>query len=118
MDRVLCPNTSTCTFLGFETDRPQLFKDTFNKNTNYCPMKYVSIVLVVLSGILLGSTEKERPREEIKTIKVAIFLYNGVELLDFSGPAEVFAATAFRDEQGKYRRPFEVYTVQKAPNPY
>lgn len=33
--------------------------------------------------------------------KVAIFLYDGVELLDFSGPGEVFAAT----------NGFEVYTV-------
>ncbi|MEK6155061.1 DJ-1/PfpI family protein [Flavobacteriaceae bacterium 3-367] len=80
-------------------------------------MKYVSIVLVVLSGILLGATERERPREEIKTVNVAIFLYNGVELLDFSGPAEVFAATAFRDEQGQYRRPFKVYTVAKNTEP-
>lgn len=37
---------------------------------------------------------------------VAIFIYQGVEVLDFSGPAEVFAATSLNGA-----RPFNVYTV-------
>src|ERR1041384_5603925 len=36
--------------------------------------------------------------------KVAIFIHEGVELLDFSGPGEVFAST-------DHRQAFEVYTV-------
>lgn len=43
--------------------------------------------------------------------KVAIFIYDGVEILDFSGPAEVFASA--RNEKGGFR----VFTVamSKAP---
>ena len=48
---------------------------------------------------------------ESKIMNVAIFLYDGVEILDFSGPGEVFAASHF-DGGG-----FRVYTVAatKAP---
>jgi len=42
--------------------------------------------------------------------KVAIFIHDGVELLDFSGPGEVFASTA-------HRQAFEVYTVAASPDP-
>jgi transcriptional regulator GlxA family with amidase domain len=40
--------------------------------------------------------------------KVAIFIHEGVELLDFSGPGEVFAST-------DHRQAFEVYTVAASP---
>ncbi len=42
---------------------------------------------------------------------VAIFLYDGVEILDFSGPGEVFAAA--RPEHGAYN----VYTVAVSTDP-
>lgn len=45
----------------------------------------------------VSSTQKARR-------KVAIFIHEGVELLDFSGPGEVFAST-------DHRQAFEVYTV-------
>jgi transcriptional regulator GlxA family with amidase domain len=41
--------------------------------------------------------------------KVAIFIHDGVELLDFSGPGEVFASAA-------HRQAFEVYTVAATPD--
>jgi hypothetical protein len=34
---------------------------------------------------------------------VAIVVYNGVEILDFAGPAEVFAAAAGRGANGQAR---------------
>lgn len=40
--------------------------------------------------------------------KVAIFIHEGVELLDFSGPGEVFASA-------NHRQAFEVYTVAASP---
>lgn len=48
---------------------------------------------------------------ESKILNVAVFLYEGVEILDFSGPGEVFSASHF-DGGG-----FRVYTVAatKAP---
>ncbi|MFN0033877.1 MAG: DJ-1/PfpI family protein [Saprospiraceae bacterium] len=39
------------------------------------------------------------PQTQAKT--VAIFLYDGVEILDFSGPAQVFASA--RNEQGRFK---------------
>ena len=42
---------------------------------------------------------------------VAIFIYEGVEILDFGGPAEVFASTSIKKEDGKWHSVFNVYTV-------
>src|ERR1051326_5073378 len=42
------------------------------------------------------------------TRKVAILIHEGVELLDFSGPGEVFASA-------NHRQAFEVYTVAASP---
>ena len=50
------------------------------------------------------------------TRNVAIVLYDGVEILDFAGPAEVFAAAARFGAQGEVRA-FEVYTVSKTRAP-
>ncbi|HKQ96520.1 MAG TPA: DJ-1/PfpI family protein [Candidatus Polarisedimenticolia bacterium] len=50
------------------------------------------------------------------TRNVAIVLYEGVELLDFAGPGEVFeAAGSFGESQGK--RAFNVYTVAVSKKP-
>jgi len=50
------------------------------------------------------------------TRNVAIVLYEGVELLDFAGPGEVFqAAGSFGESEG--RRAFNVYTVAVAKKP-
>lgn len=43
---------------------------------------------------------------------VAIFIHDGVELLDFAGPGEVFAAT-----RGPKGPAFKVYTVADSPEP-
>ena len=50
------------------------------------------------------------------TKNVAIMLYNGVEVLDFAGPAEVFAAAAYNGANGRDRA-FNVYTVSKTKAP-
>lgn len=52
-------------------------------------------VLIICLGFVLQSKAQE------KTLKVAVFIYQGVELLDFAGPLEVFSNT----------KGFEVYTV-------
>jgi len=50
------------------------------------------------------------------TKNVAILLYNGVEVLDFAGPAEVFASSAGFGASGR-ERAFNVFTVSKTKNP-
>ncbi len=56
-------------------------------------MKYflqlATLVLVCLVGSVNGQLLPNEPRN------VAIFLYDGVELLDFAGPGEVFSASGF-----------------------
>jgi transcriptional regulator GlxA family with amidase domain len=47
-----------------------------------------------------------------KKMNVAIFIYDGVEILDFSGPGEVFAATVVDSNFA-----FNVYTVAVNKNP-
>ena len=53
---------------------------------------------------------KGQESTKFETMKVAIFLYDGVELLDFSGPGEVFQSTMV-ERDGERRAPFEVFTV-------
>lgn len=53
------------------------------------------------------------PPANFKVRNVAIFIHEGVELLDFAGPGEVFAAA--RTPQGV--RAFKVYTVADSPEP-
>lgn len=50
------------------------------------------------------------------TKNVAIVVYNGVEILDFAGPAEVFAAAAGRGANGQ-ERAFNVFLVSKTRTP-
>ncbi|HEU4889203.1 MAG TPA: DJ-1/PfpI family protein [Thermoanaerobaculia bacterium] len=50
------------------------------------------------------------------TKNVAIVVYNGVEILDFTGPAEVFAASSGRGANGS-ERAFNVYLVSKTREP-
>ena len=50
------------------------------------------------------------------TRKVAIVIYPGVEVLDFTGPAEVFAAAASIGAEGSHDA-FEVYTVSRTKSP-
>ena len=50
------------------------------------------------------------------TRNVAIVVYNGVEILDFAGPAEVFAAASGRGSNGP-ERAFNVYLVSKTREP-
>jgi transcriptional regulator GlxA family with amidase domain len=50
------------------------------------------------------------------TKNVAIVVYDGVEILDFTGPAEVFAAASSRGANGRDRA-FNVYLVSKTRTP-
>ena len=45
--------------------------------------------------------------------KVAILIFDGVEVLDFCGPFEVFAVTGARSEE----KPFDVFTVAETAAP-
>jgi transcriptional regulator GlxA family with amidase domain len=68
------------------------------------------IALVALLSLALSASA------ESYTKNVAIVLYNGVEVLDFAGPAEVFAAAASFGSNGG-ERAFNVYTVSKTKAP-
>ena len=50
------------------------------------------------------------------TRNVAIVIWNGAEVLDWAGPAEVFEASADLGKSGE-PRPFEVYTVSRTTAP-
>ena len=55
------------------------------------------------------------------TLKVAILLFDGVEVLDFAGPFEVFSRTrtvpGTDSRRSQESAPFEVFTVAATPNP-
>lgn len=71
----------------------------------------ISIVLILTSLISSCMAQKD----EFKKRNVAVFLYDGVEILDFGGPAEVFAATGTTNENGDWKYAFNVYTVAASP---
>jgi transcriptional regulator GlxA family with amidase domain len=75
-------------------------------------MKRLILLLTLLTTILVTPTLFAAGY----TKNVAIVVYNGVEILDFTGPAEVFAAAAGQGAQGR-ERAFNVYLVSKTKAP-
>jgi transcriptional regulator GlxA family with amidase domain len=78
-------------------------------------MGFTAFIMVGEKGfILTEASEEQRPAAadtpQAKRRNVAIFVHEGVELLDFSGPGEVFAAA-------DHGRAFEVYTVAATSEP-
>ncbi|WP_422081012.1 DJ-1/PfpI family protein [Ulvibacterium sp.] len=67
--------------------------------------------LVLLCFVFFSADGNAQKNEIPKKRNVAIFLYEGVEVLDFSGPAEVFAASSVKTKEGQWTSPFNVYTV-------
>ncbi|HTF31665.1 MAG TPA: DJ-1/PfpI family protein [Flavitalea sp.] len=57
-------------------------------------------------GLLAGKAEDIKQRKATKKTKVLFYLQNGVEVLDFAGPMEVFSYAGF-----------EVFTVSKTKDP-
>lgn len=73
-------------------------------------------ILIFLAAAVLVATSVAAADAKPYTRNVAIVLYNGVEILDFSGPAEVFAAAG---NIGRYdsAKAFNVYTVSRTREP-
>lgn len=84
-------------------------------------MSRVSSWMPLAVGLLLASatgeaaSETKSPRKPY-TRNVAIVLYEGVEVLDFSGPAEVFQVASGFGAVGQ-ERAFKVYTVGRTKAP-
>ena len=70
------------------------------------------VIAVVLMLMAAGTTLAA----DGYTKNVAIVIYNGVEVLDFTGPAEVFAAASPIAASGG-QNAFNVYTVAKTKAP-
>ena len=68
-------------------------------------MKILSLFFLFVVSLTFAQTGS-------KKMNVAIFIYDGVEILDFSGPAEVFAATSLDGDQA-----FNVYTIAVKKDP-
>lgn len=74
-------------------------------------------VNILLGVVLLGATwvaaqepAFERDASQPKNINVAVLIFDGVELLDFAGPAEVFIVAS-------QQHPFRVFTVGPSRDP-
>jgi transcriptional regulator GlxA family with amidase domain len=81
-------------------------------------MKASSKVRTLLLTLALAAAASPLPAKEpaVYTRNVAIVLYEGVELLDFAGPGEVFGAAA-RFGSHKGAPAFNVYTVAVTKDP-
>src|SRR6185503_4071001 len=82
------------------------------------PMNLPSKLRHVLLTLPLLAAASPLPAKEpaVYTRNVAIVLYEGVELLDFAGPGEVFGAAA-RFGSSKGAPAFNVYTVAVTKDP-
>ncbi|HEU4364048.1 MAG TPA: DJ-1/PfpI family protein [Candidatus Krumholzibacteria bacterium] len=67
--------------------------------------------MLVTAAMLAVLVSAAAAKEEMKKMNVAIFVYEGVEILDFGGPSEVFASARLGDTHENMTRPFNVYTV-------
>jgi putative intracellular protease/amidase len=69
--------------------------------------------MICMLTAVAASADQESSRY---TRRVAVVIYDGVELLDFAGPGEVFEVAAGYGESAG-RRAFEVYTVGRSREP-
>ena len=74
------------------------------------PRRALRIAAAALAFVLPAAGAAAASRAEFHTLRVGIVVYEGVEVLDFTGPAEVFAS-AGHSLQIEGRRLFEVVTV-------
>lgn len=76
-------------------------------------MKHLFVTAVILAMSVSAATAKEAAKQ----MNVAIFVYEGVEILDFGGPGEVFASARVGDTHESMTAPFNVYTVAAKAGP-
>lgn len=89
----------------------------------YC---YQTLYCILLTGAMCLQVVRAEAQQKEK-YSVAIFLYNGVELLDFAGPGEVFSSSGFQvytvsvDGKDILSQGFVTvkpqYSVENAPRP-
>jgi transcriptional regulator GlxA family with amidase domain len=76
-----------------------------------------AIALAAVLAVCPASIHAESAKESAPYTKnVAIVIYDGVEILDFAGPAEVFAAASGYGSKGR-EKAFNCYTVSKTKTP-
>lgn len=75
-------------------------------------MKYLLVTVAVLAMFASAGAAQE----DTKKMNVAIFVYEGVEILDFGGPGEVFASAHVGEGDGRTTA-FNVYTVAATADP-
>lgn len=75
-----------------------------------------ALPLLVLGAAALAAAAEDAPPAKPATRNVAIVVHEGVELLDFAGPGEVFDAAGRPPSAGAPRR-FRVFTVAPAAGP-
>ena len=80
------------------------------------PAHYINRIGILLFALLVYNCNAQ-PLYSTGKLKVAIFVYNGVEVLDFAGPAEVFSVTSTKDNNGSWTKAFEVFTVAASSEP-
>jgi putative intracellular protease/amidase len=76
----------------------------------------ISVLSLVAFAPVFPLGAAETPKRATYTRNVAIVLYDGVEVLDFAGPAEVFQAAGGFGRAGT-ERAFRVYTVAASREP-
>ena len=84
------------------------------KRRGYGPQ--VAAAVLVFFGLAGASTNASGGESAPKPVRVAVLLYDGVEILDVAGPLEVLTSTMV-EREGKPLHAFEVYTVAERSKP-
>ena len=79
-------------------------------------MTKLLIFFLVATVLLCASFGSAEPQAHQKPIRVAIVLYDGVQVLDVAGPLEVFTTSSI-DTNGKSVPAFDVYMVSETLDP-
>lgn len=78
-------------------------------------MRTILVSLAILA-MSVATVSAQSGEEKTKKMNVAIFVFEGVEILDFGGPAEVFESAVILVGDAT-TSPFNVYTVAAAASP-
>jgi putative intracellular protease/amidase len=73
-----------------------------------CPVCGMALVAKSAAGAFAAATGQK----EEKPLRLAVLLFPGVEIIDYTGPWEVFGQTMYRD-----RPAFEIYSVAETTDP-
>ena len=74
------------------------------------------VILIMMLAVARASLAQLRLEKTTKKFNVAIFVFPGVQVIDFAGPYEVFAESGMNVYSVNYKRTLEDYFLKLTHN--